>query len=205
MIISIKKFIDRLLPSRKWKITAILLLGVIGGLGALTVYESRMHSYMSDDPATCVNCHIMGPFYATWQHSSHGRITVCNDCHVPHDNVFREYYFHAKDGMRHSAVFTLRGEPQAFQAIEESQQVIMENCIRCHTQLNTEFVKTGTQSFDMIKNNKGKACWDCHRDVPHGGKNSLTSTPNALVPYPTSELPEWLNKALKKPKQKVSQ
>lgn len=197
MIISIKKFIDRLLPSRKWKITAILLLGVIVGLGALTVYESRMHSYMSDDPATCVNCHIMGPFYATWQHSSHGRITVCNDCHVPHDNVFREYYFHAKDGMRHSAVFTLRGEPQAFQAIEESQQVIMENCIRCHTQLNTEFVKTGTQSFDMIKKNKGKACWDCHRNVPHGGKNSLSSTPNALVPYPKSDLPEWLNKMVK--------
>jgi len=197
MIISIKKFIDRLLPSRKWKITAILLLGVIVGLGALTVYESRMHSYMSDDPATCVNCHIMGPFYATWQHSSHGRITVCNDCHVPHDNVFREYYFHAKDGMRHSAVFTLRGEPQAFQAIEESQQVIMENCIRCHTQLNTEFVKTGTQSFDMIKKNKGKACWDCHRNVPHGGKNSLSSTPNALVPYPKSDLPEWLNKIVK--------
>ena len=197
MIISIKKFIDRLLPSRKWKITAILLLGVIGGLGALTVYESRMHSYMSDDPATCVNCHIMGPFYATWQHSSHGRITVCNDCHVPHDNVFREYYFHAKDGMRHSAVFTLRGEPQAFQAIEESQQVIMENCIRCHTQLNTEFVKTGTQSIDMIKKNKGKACWDCHRNVPHGGKNSLSSTPNALVPYPKSDLPEWLNKIVK--------
>ena len=197
MIISIKKFIDRLLPSRKWKITAILLLGVIGGLGALTVYESRMHSYMSDDPATCVNCHIMGPFYATWQHSSHGRITVCNDCHVPHDNVFREYYFHAKDGMRHSAVFTLRCEPQAFQAIEESQQVIMENCIRCHTQLNTEFVKTGTQSFDMIKKNKGKACWDCHRNVPHGGKNSLSSTPNALVPYPKSDLPEWLNKIVK--------
>lgn len=197
MIISIKKFIDRLLPSRKWKITAILLLGVIVGLGALTVYESRMHSYMSDDPATCVNCHIMGPFYATWQHSSHGRITVCNDCHVPHDNVFREYYFHAKDGMRHSAVFTLRGEPQAFQAIVESQQVIMENCIRCHTQLNTEFVKTGTQSFDMIKKNKGKACWDCHRNVPHGGKNSLSSTPNALVPYPKSDLPEWLNKIVK--------
>ena len=197
MNIVIKKYIDRLLPTRKWKITAILLLGVIVGLGALTVYESRMHSYMSDDPATCVNCHIMGPFYATWQHSSHGRITVCNDCHVPHDNVFREYYFHAKDGMRHSAVFTLRGEPQAFQAIEESQQVIMENCIRCHTQLNTEFVKTGTQSFDMIKKNKGKACWDCHRDVPHGGKNSLSSTPNALVPYPKSDLPEWLNKMVK--------
>ena len=137
------------------------------------------------------------PFYATWRHSSHARITVCNDCHVPHDNVFREYYFHAKDGLRHSTVFILRGEPQAFQAIEESQKVIMENCIRCHTQLNTEFVKTGTQTFDMIKNNKGKACWDCHRNVPHGGKNSLSTTPNALVPYPESDLPDWLHKMIK--------
>lgn len=65
-------------------------------------------------------------------------------------NVFREYYFHAKDVTYHWP-FSPHGEPQAFQAIVESQQVIMENCIRCHTQLNTEFVKTGTQSFDMIK------------------------------------------------------
>ena len=50
---------------------------------------------------------------------------------------------------------------------------------------------------DMIKKNKGKACWDCHRNVPHGGKNSLSTTPNALVPYPKSDLPEWLNKIVK--------
>ena len=154
---------------------------------------------MSNAPETCINCHIMGPFYATWQHSSHSRNTVCNDCHVPHDNVFREYYFHAMDGLRHSTVFTLGMEPQVPQAISGSQTVIMENCIRCHTQLNTEFVKTGTQTFKMIEESNGKACWDCHRDVPHGGKNSLSSTPNALVPYPTSEVPAWLKKVMKWP------
>ena len=37
----------------------------------------------------------------------------------------------------------MRGEPQVIQAIDESAEVIMNNCIRCHTQLNTEFVKTG--------------------------------------------------------------
>lgn len=196
----LKKIINRVLPTRGWKIFAVITLGVICGLGIFTVYASRAWSYASNDPATCVNCHVMGPYYATWQHSSHSRNTVCNDCHVPQDNIFREYYFHAKDGLRHATVFTLGMEPQAPQAIPASQAVIMENCIRCHTQLNTEFVKTGTQTFKMIQENNGKACWDCHRDVPHGGKNSLSSTPNALVPYPTSEVPEWLKKMIKEPK-----
>lgn len=197
-MIRIKEIINRILPTRKWKITGILLAGVIFGLGFFTVYASRAHSYMSDDPATCVNCHVMGPFYATWLHSSHSRNAVCNDCHVPKDNIFKEYYFHAMDGLRHSTVFTLRGEPQVMQAIEASQNVIMDNCIRCHTQLNTEFVKTGKKTFSMLKESGGKACWDCHREVPHGGKNSLASTPNAIVPYPTAQVPEWLDKMLRK-------
>ena len=50
--------------------------------------------------------------------------------------------------------------------------------------------------YDMVKAGEGKACWDCHRDIPHGGTNSLSSTPNALVPYPKSDTPEWLKKLL---------
>ncbi len=188
----IKEIINWVLPTRVWRIVAILLIGVISGLGLFTVYASRAWSYASDKPETCVNCHIMGTYYATWKHSSHARNTNCNDCHVPHDNVLREYYFHAMDGLRHSTIYTLRGESQTPEAISGSKEVIMENCIRCHTQLNTEFVKTGTQTYKMIEESKGMACWDCHRNVPHGGKNSLSSTPNALVPYPDAEVPSWL-------------
>jgi cytochrome c nitrite reductase small subunit len=65
---------------------------------------SEAASYLSDDPEACINCHIMIPQYATWRHSSHGRDTVCNDCHVPQDSVFAKYYFKAKDGLRHSAI-----------------------------------------------------------------------------------------------------
>ena len=50
----------------------------------------------------------------------------------------------------------------------------------------------------MSQVGEGKACWDCHRDVPHGGSNSLSSTPNALLPYPESPVPDWLQKMLKK-------
>jgi cytochrome c nitrite reductase small subunit len=51
-------------------------------------------------------------------------------------------------------------------------------------------------NYEMAKAGEGKACWDCHRDIPHGGTNSLSSTPNALVPYPKSDTPDWLKKIL---------
>ncbi len=194
----LKKYIEKLLPTRSAKITACIFLGIICGLGLFTIYAARMHTYISDKPETCVNCHIMGTYFATWQHSSHSQHTTCNDCHVPHTNFIREYYFHAKDGLRHATIYTLRNEAQAPQAIVASQNVIMENCIRCHTQLNTEFVKNGTKTFAMTQEGDGKACWDCHRDIPHGGKNSTLSTPNAIVPYPSAQVPEWINKAKNK-------
>jgi len=101
--------------------------------------------------------------------------------------------FKGIDGMRHAAVFTMKGEAQAIQAVDKSSSVIMNNCIRCHEQLNTEFVKTGKVNYMMVKAGEGKACWDCHRNVTHG-KNSLSSTPNALVPYPKTIVPDWLKK-----------
>ena len=74
----------RLLPSYGAQVGAVLLTGVIFGLGAYLVYVSKAYSYLSDDPKVCVNCHVMGPYYATWQHSSHKMVATCNDCHVPH-------------------------------------------------------------------------------------------------------------------------
>ncbi len=162
----IREIIQTLFPTRTWKLAAIIAGGVLCGLGSYTLYASRAWTYLSDDPATCVNCHIMGPYYATWNHSSHSRNATCNDCHVPHENAVKKWFFKGMDGMRHASVFMMRGEPQVIQAIDESAEVIMNNCIRCHTQLNTEFVNTGRIDHEMAMAGEGKACWDCHREVP---------------------------------------
>ena len=105
--------------------------------------------------------------------------------------------FKGMDGMKHVGAFLTKSEPQAIQAEEASAQVIMNNCIRCHTQQTNEFVDVGRIDYMMTLIGDGKACWDCHRDVPHGGMNSLSSTPAALVPYPESPVPEWLQKLIK--------
>lgn len=52
------------------KVAGLMTLGVIVGLAGLFAYLLRMHTYIiGDDPAACVNCHIMTPYYATWSHS----------------------------------------------------------------------------------------------------------------------------------------
>ena len=179
------------------KVALLVTGGIVVGLIGLFMYMLRMHTYIiGDDPAACVNCHIMSPYYATWSHSSHGRDATCNDCHVPHQNLFMKYFFKGKDGMKHVAYFVTHSEHQAINAEDASAQVIMDNCIRCHTQLNREFVTTGRIDYMMAKRGEGKACWDCHREVPHGGVNSLSSTPYAetQVPLPPSPVPEWLQR-----------
>ena len=181
--------------SYRQKVGLLLVAGVICGLGGLSMYLLRVHTYfIGDNPSACVNCHIMTPYYATWSHSSHGRDVTCNDCHVPHQNLALKYGFKAMDGLKHSAYFVLHAERQAPMAEPLTGQVVMDNCIRCHTQLNQEFVNTGRLSY-MQQAQGGKVCWDCHRNVPHGGMNSLMATPNAegVTPLPPSPVPEWLH------------
>ncbi|WP_455062229.1 cytochrome c nitrite reductase small subunit [Prevotella fusca] len=187
--------------SYRQKVALTLSLGVIVGLTGLFFYLLRMHTYIiGDDPAACINCHIMSPYYATWAHSAHARNTTCNDCHVPNNNIVSHYAFKGMDGMKHVAYFVTHSEAQAIEAEEASAEVIMDNCIRCHKQLNQEFVNTGRIDYMEAQRGEGKACWDCHRDVAHMNKNSLSSTPGAeyVEPMPPSPVPDWLQKALGK-------
>ena len=178
------------------------LVGILIGLSGYVFYISKAHSYLSDDPKACVNCHIMKPEYATWSHSSHGRNTVCNDCHVPHNNVFRKYYFKANDGLRHATMFTFRMEPQVIKMHAPGQKVVQENCIRCHSTLVSE-VQAGEVTAPMAHANNGKLCWECHREVPHSRVRGLNATPDAPVPIiddMSANIPDWLQEIATKSK-----
>lgn len=194
----ISKLFKIITPPQSWKIPVIILIGIFIGLGVYSFYISKAWSYISDDPKACVNCHIMAPQYATWNHSSHRETASCNDCHVPHDNFFRKYYFKGKDGLNHAKLFTLRKERQVIFIGEAGKSVVHENCIRCHTNLFDQ-TKLITKTKGLYKNhNTNRHCWECHREVPHGRVNSLSSVPNAKVPIPESPVPDWLKKIIKK-------
>jgi len=162
----------------------VLLGGVALGLGAYNVHVSRTLSYLSNDSAPCVNCHIMSAAYQSWDRSSHSKWTNCKDCHVPHDSKLSGLWFEAKDGLHHAAVFIEGGEPPAPRPVPASAKVIQENCVRCHTQLTTAVVRAGKATPNDIQHGREQACWDCHRHVPHTKNSGLASAPNARVPMP---------------------
>ena len=191
------KLLQRILPPDKWKLPVAILLGVFVGLFIFMFKISNAGSYLSDEPKTCINCHVMEPQYATWFHSSHREHASCNDCHVPHNNAAAKYFFKAKDGMRHATVFTMRNEPQVMQIKHAGVDVVQNNCKRCHSYLN-ENVTTLAVNGKNYSHGEGKLCWECHREVPHGKVTSLSSTPNAFVPELSEPVPGWLRQLISK-------
>jgi cytochrome c nitrite reductase small subunit len=192
----VRKIFNFLIPPNKWVIPVVIISGSFCGLIVYLFYLSKASSYLSDDPKVCMNCHVMAPQFATWQHSSHRIITNCNDCHVPQTNIISHYFFKAKDGLRHSFMFTFRLEPQVIQIKHAGLSVVQENCKRCHMHLveQTSLVKV---CGDNYQKGEGHLCWDCHREVPHGQSGSLSSVPFSRVPYVESPVPEWLKKLMK--------
>jgi cytochrome c nitrite reductase small subunit len=189
----VRKIFDFLKPPEEWILPVSITISAIAGVMIYLFYISNAASYLSDKPETCVNCHIMAPQYATWSHSSHRTAAHCNDCHVPHNNELNKYFFKAKDGMRHSAIFTLRAEPQVIMILEPGQKVVKQNCIRCHEKMLTDNrMESINPGFTMLR--EERQCWECHRDVPHGRVNSISSVPYARVPMLESPVPEWMKK-----------
>lgn len=189
-----KRIFSVFIPPKPWRIPVLILLGALSGLTLFALIESKAVSYLSDDPETCVNCHVMTPQYTTWKHSSHREVASCNDCHVPQDNVFKKYFFKAKDGMYHSYVFTTRGEPEVIKMHEAGTEVVHNNCIRCHQDQVTDAALTATVT-NHNAHRTDRLCWECHKEVPHGKIHSLSSIKyyGKVDAKHQETVPDWLS------------
>jgi len=167
---------------RPLQIGVYALAGVALGLALVLVRVANATSYLSDEPLTCINCHVMTDAYASWQRGSHGRVAVCIDCHVPHSSLVAKYAYKAQDGLKHSYVFTMRREPQVLELSDRAVPVVQANCVRCHS-----------HQVMMVSLAQGleRRCWDCHHNI-HGEVRSLSASPRALRPgLPDAGL-EWM-------------
>lgn len=145
------------------------------------VDASKALSYLSKDPLACINCHVMNPQYATWQHSSHANVASCVDCHLPTDSSVDKYLAKARDGWNHSVAFTLNTYGQNIQISEDGANRVQANCVACHAGL-TETIRNNQDRYHDFSGatEVERKCWDCHREVPHGRVRSLSSTPDNL-------------------------
>lgn len=184
----IEALLDRLIAAHsavarsRWFLLVMAATGLFGGFVLIAVRASSATSYLSDRPEACMNCHVMVPYYASWERSSHRTVATCNDCHLPADGVLRKLYFKAMDGLRHTTVFTLRREEQVLRLNPAAVPVVQRNCVRCHEH---QVMRTS-----MGSSANARRCWDCHRTVPHGLAQSLSSTPHVRRPIlPSAGIP----------------
>lgn len=151
-------------------LVAAALVGVFVGSGAYTFVAANGTSYLSNDPAVCVQCHIMREQYDGWQHASHHAVAVCNDCHLSHENALEKLYVKASNGWNHSKAFTLQDFPEPIRIKPANAEVLERNCVRCHVPITAEITAHGTLGVSTDPNLKADlyGCVRCHQEVGHG-------------------------------------
>ncbi len=140
---------------------ACVLVGMVLGLGTYTFHYAQGGSYFSNNPAACVNCHIMREPYDGWQKASHHAVAACNDCHTPHAFI-PKYLVKAENGFRHSKAFTLQDFHEPIRIRPSNARVLNSACIACHKDLVSEVVGHGGRGHETLQ------CVHCHAAVGHG-------------------------------------
>lgn len=133
------------------------LAGINLGLGIFTFHYGEGLSYLSAEPAACVNCHIMQPQFDSWQKASHHTSAVCVDCHLPHD-FLGKWKAKAENGFWHSKGFTFQDFTEPIRIRARNRRTLLQNCLNCHSGLVHNIVGD-KQEID---------CLHCHVSSGHG-------------------------------------
>lgn len=141
------------------KLTLVILIGIILGLGAFTFGYARGASYLTNDPAACANCHVMQEHFAAWMKSSHRQVAVCNDCHTPHSFVGK-YATKASNGFWHSFYFTTGRYPDPLRITPRNHDVTEGACRHCHEDIVAQ-MNHGAGETERV------SCVRCHATVGH--------------------------------------
>jgi cytochrome c nitrite reductase small subunit len=138
-----------------------VVFGLLVGLGLYTFVYAQGGSYLTNDPAACVNCHVMNEQYNGWLKSSHHTVAVCNDCHTPHD-LIGKYSTKALNGFWHSFAFTSGRFPDNIRITPRNGRITEAACRSCHDEMVHAIDVSGGAEPDTI------SCVRCHGTVGHG-------------------------------------
>lgn len=144
----------------RYSITLIaLLIGVPIGSSIATFVYAEGFSYLSSNPKSCINCHVMESHFRAWENSPHRSVAACNDCHT-HGNIVSKYSQKAVNGFLHSWAFTTGWYHDPIQIKNFNRNIAMKNCVRCHSQMieASRFHQAGFGD---------KNCLSCHQGVGH--------------------------------------
>jgi cytochrome c nitrite reductase small subunit len=149
---------------RKLKSVALgVLMGSAMGVGLYTFVYAKGYSYLTNNPASCANCHIMNEQYDGWTKSSHRTVATCNDCHTP-PGLIAKYATKASNGFWHSFYFTSGTFHEPIQIKQRNLEVTEQACRKCHAELTQAITPGDAHAW---KSGESTSCVRCHRSVGH--------------------------------------
>lgn len=138
-------------------ILATCAVGFVLGLGGATFVQGQGLSYFSDNPRSCINCHIMYDQYDSWMSSTHREFTNCNSCHAPKNPILALAY-KAENGFNHALKFTTGVHSDPINIRPHNLRVSLNACLDCH----------GDQMpYQHPQINQQTSCLHCHHNVGH--------------------------------------
>ena len=136
----------------------LLLLSTVLVLGFGLMLLTKHPALGLDGAEFCGSCHVMDEQVESYLHSAHRLGTKCGDCHVPHSLVPGATY-KAYTGTKDFIGVLRDKDPYEIEVSPLGQEIIQENCLRCHEDL--------LHMVGDTEKGGGKYCFDCHRSTPH--------------------------------------
>ena len=170
----------------------LFIIGLFLLAGGSAVLFGAVHH--TAQPQFCNTCHIMEPYYASWQNSKHANV-ACIECHYePGSLETLEGKFKALSQLAKYVTRTQGTKPWA--------EVSDQSCMRsgCHSVRMLEGpVAFGNISFDhrhhLLESRRGRRlrCTSCHSQIVQGEHVSVTSSVCItchFMPDHTGKIPE---------------
>ena len=164
-------------------VLAVLVLAVVLMTAGAAQYTSRSEF--------CNSCHIMEPYYVSWQESSHHDVE-CIKCHFP-------------PGAAEKVRGKMQGLVQLLKYVTQtagprlSAEIPDESCLRCHdTRLLSGRVEFQGVPFDhgphLSDTRRGKKlrCTSCHGQIVQGDHMTVTSSTCFLCHFKDNAVNEGL-------------
>ncbi|HEU4403287.1 MAG TPA: cytochrome c3 family protein, partial [Candidatus Polarisedimenticolia bacterium] len=151
------------------------LLLASGLIVALGVVATGTAVEISSRPAFCGSCHIMKPYYASWQRSTHHNV-ACVDCHIP-PGVTAEFRKKWEALSMVARYFTGTYGTNPWTEIDDA------SCLRCHERrLLSGRELFGDVLFDHaahlsgMRRGKTLRCTSCHSQIVQGSHIAVTAS-----------------------------
>jgi nitrate/TMAO reductase-like tetraheme cytochrome c subunit len=153
-------------------------LGLMGFAAAGVLLFSAASFWWTSQPSFCNKCHVMEPYVAAWERSSHADVN-CEACHL------QPGFFGFLGGKISGLQVVMNYIRGTYEDYSFNAAVSNGSCLQCHDEIlagNVHNAESGitVSHLDIIE--MGGKCLNCHSTVAHGNE-----VPEGAATHPTME------------------